>query len=69
MTLKTGQSVKVRKGILCPDDPEFDLYGVIASCKAGRRRYDFPLVDLAAIDEKSENARHIQDYRVWFANR
>jgi hypothetical protein len=27
MKLKTGQSVKVKKGILCPDDPEFDLSG------------------------------------------
>ena len=27
MNLKTGKSVKVRKGILCPDDPEFDLSG------------------------------------------
>jgi hypothetical protein len=46
-----------------------DLYGVIVSCKAGRGRYDFPLADLAAVDEKSDNAMHIQDYRVWFANR
>ena len=25
MKFKIGQSVKVRKGILCSDDPEFDL--------------------------------------------
>ncbi|MBM9521240.1 hypothetical protein JWG39_15575 [Desulforhopalus vacuolatus] len=46
-----------------------DLYGVIVSCKAGRRKYYFPLADLAAADEVSDNSRHIQDYRVWFANR
>jgi hypothetical protein len=27
MNLKTGKSMKVRKGILCPYDPEFDLSG------------------------------------------
>ncbi|MCP4115814.1 MAG: hypothetical protein GY737_10490, partial [Desulfobacteraceae bacterium] len=30
-----------------------DLYGVIISCKAGRRRCSFPLADLAAVDGKS----------------
>ena len=46
-----------------------DLYGIIVSCQKGLKRYDFPLADLAAVDEKSDNARHIQDYRTWFANR
>ena len=46
-----------------------DLYGVIVSCRKGRQRYDFPLADLAAIDEGSPNAQPIRDYRVWFANR
>jgi hypothetical protein len=46
-----------------------DLYGVIVSCRQGRRHYDFPLADLAAVDEGSPNADPIQEYRVWFANR
>ena len=46
-----------------------DLYGLIVSCKAGRKQCHFPLADLAAVDEKSDNAMHIQDYRIWFANR
>ena len=46
-----------------------DLYGVIVSCRRGRRRYDCPLADLAAVDESSPNAQLVQNYRVWFANR
>ena len=46
-----------------------DLYGVIVSCRRNRRRYDFPLADLAAIGEDSPNAQPVRDYRVWFANR
>ena len=45
------------------------LYGVIVSCKRGRERFDIPLADIVAVDEKSDNARYIRDYRVWFANR
>ena len=46
-----------------------DLYGVIVSCKRSREKFAIPLADIAAVDEKSDNARYIQDYRVWFANR
>lgn len=46
-----------------------DLYGVIVACRKGRRYFEFPLADLAAVDEDSPNAQPIQDYRVWFANR
>lgn len=62
--LKYGDKLKVF-GINIVDD----LYGVIVSCRKGLKRYDFPLADLAAVDEDSDNARHIQDYRTWFANR
>jgi hypothetical protein len=62
--LKYGDKLKVF-GISIVDD----LYGVIVSCRKGLKRYDFPLADLAAVDEDSDNARHIQDYRTWFANR
>jgi hypothetical protein len=46
-----------------------DLYGIIVSCRQGRRRYDFPLADLTTVDEDSPNAQPLLDYRVWFANR
>ena len=46
MKLKTGQSVKVKKGILCPDDPEFDLSG-----------WQGRLIDI----EKDENGETIID--------
>ena len=63
-SFKQGDRLRV-SGIETVDDP----YGVIVSCKAGRRQFHFPLADLAAVDNKSDNAMHIQDYRVWFANR
>ena len=44
-------------------------YGVIVVCRKGRQSFEFPLADLAAVDEDSPNADPIQDYRVWFANR
>jgi hypothetical protein len=46
-----------------------DNYGVIVSCKSGHSKFDIPLADIAAVDENSDNARHINDYCVWFANR
>jgi len=44
-------------------------YGVIVSLRQGRQRYDFPLCDLEALNEDSDNYQMIRDYRVWFANR
>ena len=61
---KQGDRLKVH-GIETVDE----FYGVLVSCKAKLRRYHFPLVDLAAADEDSENAELIQAYRVWFSNR
>ncbi len=46
-----------------------DLYGVIVACRRSRKRYDFPLLDLKVIKENSENAKQVQAYRTWFANR
>jgi len=46
-----------------------EFYGVTVSCRQGRQHFDFPLADLAAVDEDSSNAEPIQAYRVWFANR
>ena len=62
--LKTGDKLKVL-GI----EMEDDLYGIIVQCRQNKRRYDFPLCDLAAVNKQSSNAQHIDDYRVWFANR
>jgi len=31
--------------------------------------FEFPLADLAAVDEDLPNAQPIRDYRVWFVNR
>ena len=61
--LQAGDRVKVKKIIITED-----LYGVIVRVTRGRRRYDFPLCDLEALDEKSPNYQMIRDYRVWFAN-
>ncbi len=46
-----------------------DWYGVIVAVRLERKKYDCPLCELAAIDKQSANARLIQDYRMWFANR
>lgn len=62
--LKTGDKLKVL-GVEIEDD----LYGVIVQCRQGKRRYDFPLCDLAVVNKHSPNAHQIDDYRVWFANR
>jgi len=50
-------------------------YGIIVHLKRGRRWYDFPLCDLAVLDEDSPtdavypHYQVVQDYRMWFANR
>ena len=62
--LQTGDKLKV-VGI----EMEDDHYGIIVQCRKGRKRYDFPLCDLAAVNKHSSNFQIIQDYRVWFVNR
>ncbi|MDR2650111.1 MAG: calcium-binding protein [Clostridiales bacterium] len=49
-------------------DFEDDIYGVIAEIKKGRKKYSFPLCDLAVVDNKSPNYKLLDDYRTWFAN-
>jgi hypothetical protein len=44
-------------------------YGVIVRMRKGRRQYHFPLCDLAALDEDSEDGEIVRQYRIWFANR
>ena len=46
-----------------------DLYGVLVNIKARGNAYIFPLCDLKAANEKSDNFTLTDDYAVWFANR
>jgi hypothetical protein len=46
-----------------------DLYGVLVNIKARGNAYIFPLCDLKAANEKSDNFTFTDDYAVWFANR
>ncbi len=46
-----------------------DLYGLIVKIGYGREAYHFPLCDIEALDENSENYHLILDYRKWFANK
>ncbi|MFP4346161.1 MAG: calcium-binding protein [Anaerolineales bacterium] len=62
--LHFGDRVRVH-GLILADD----LYGVIVRLRLSRKQYDFPLADLAVLDESSENHALVQAYRVWFANR
>jgi len=46
-----------------------DMYGIIASIRLDRKKYEFPLCDLEVIDKTSANFQLIEDYGIWFANR
>ncbi len=35
---------------------------------SGRKKYTFPLADLEAVDENSNNSQILDDYSVWFVN-
>jgi hypothetical protein len=63
--LRAGDKLKV----LDINEHIGDLYGVLVDVKGKRGLFAFPLCDLAALDEKSDNYALIQEYRVWFANR
>jgi ribosomal protein L7/L12 len=63
-SLRIGDRVTVQ-GIERIDD----LYGVIIRSRYRQQRYDFPLCDLEATDERSMNYQQVQDYAVWYANR
>ena len=62
--LNEGDRLKVF-GIELADDS----YGIIVACRKGRKRYDFPLVDLKITEKKSINSDIIEAYHTWFANR
>jgi hypothetical protein len=51
-------------GVECDDDK----YGIVVKVKKGRKTYDYPLCDLAVVDEKSPNCKLVDDYRIWDAN-
>lgn len=62
--LQAGDRVRVEQ-LLFVDIP----YGSIVRLQRRRRRYDFPLCDLDALDEDSENHKVVEAYRIWYANR
>jgi len=45
-----------------------DKYGIIVDVKKGRKKYAYPLCDLAVADKKSSNYKLVDDYLSWFAN-
>jgi len=47
---------------------EDDLYGVIAEIRKGKKKYSYPICNLAVLDKKSPNYKIVADYRVWFDN-
>jgi len=49
-------------------DFDDDCHGVIAKVKHGKKKYDFPIVDIAVKDKKSPCFKILDDYRTWFAN-
>ena len=62
--IKDGQKVSIKSL------PHIvDTYGVIATVRIGRKKYEYPLCELEVIDKKSPNAQPIDDYKLWFANR
>lgn len=46
-----------------------DLYGIVVNITHKRDSYHFPLCDLEATDNESENYKQLRNYVVWFANR
>jgi hypothetical protein len=46
-----------------------DTYGLIATIRIGRKKYEYPLCNLEVIDKEAPNFQHIEDYKLWFANR
>ena len=61
--IRYGDAVVVTKIIT-----EDDLYGVIADIQIKKKRFRFPLCDMAAADSKSVNYKIVDNYRTWFAN-
>ncbi len=59
--LKQGEKVKVSDFQMIDDD-----YGIIVSCRKGRRKHSFSLADLDAV---GKNKKYVDAYRTWFANK
>jgi hypothetical protein len=62
--LLQGDKLKVHK-----IEGEDDKYGIIVSVRKGRKKYDFPLVELELINGKSDCKQAIEEYKDWFWNR
>ena len=61
--INQGDKVKVHN--LLDED---DLYGVIVSIRKGRKKYDFPLVDLEPINVTRKIINLFDAYHYWFCN-
>jgi hypothetical protein len=61
---KQGDKLKVQS-----IEDEDDKYGVIVSGRIGRRKYNFPLVDLEPITKDEGFIKLIDDYKEWFCSR
>lgn len=61
--LRLGERVQV-DGIEMTDG----LRGLIVRVRRGRQRFDFPLCDLEATEQKSPNYQALRAYVVWYAN-
>jgi len=46
-----------------------DLYGILLSCRIGRKKYSIPLCNIAPQDTGSMNYSLIKGYTEWFDNR
>jgi hypothetical protein len=48
---------------------EDSLYGILVNVRHGRRKYVFPLCDIAVVDTESANYKFVDEYKEWFSNR
>lgn len=44
------------------------MYGIIATIKLIRKKYEFPLCDLEVKDKANPNFQLVEDFKTWFAN-
>ncbi|HUW65837.1 MAG TPA: calcium-binding protein [Spirochaetia bacterium] len=59
--LQIGDRLVVKKVV-----DEDDKYGVMVEARVGRRKFQFPLIDLELVDKNSPNQGPIDEYRAWF---
>lgn len=59
--LKDGDILSVKEIDDC-----FDLYGIIATAKHGRKKYNIAFVEMTVVDKKSKNYSLIEAYKNTF---